>query len=831
MSGTEFQSIIDLAEDDINPSDDAGVKSWDTPTTYTDPTPYSSFGNFYEQFEVTNTDTVVYNVPKGTMANYGEQASGDSFGTVVSDINNLNTEDAKITVKVLERKYHMGEYSDKYNFKARFDGGIREKDYIKIQINCEINWNGVPTTTSAIYMTIEQSKPPSSKAITSLSDIASGTSIAAYGGASSLFKGTLNWTNNSGTSEDIFLQGNYNSGSTDPMVILNEKNIFFVRGSMMINDNVFTDTHVDKGATYYLGTLLMKKGLGSAGHEVNVVTKKLFVNDYSDNPIQGRVYCEDFCIKSPNGNGKNVVKGDVYCNYLVLPKDYVDTYFDEANGKVTFYVNVKDDGNNAAASTQIITDGTKLDNFVVDGVNPGKIYVAKGIKIVDGYTDVMAPGANSWDPPVDKQGNYVFESDHDGELNIGGSMKKNPGDAASYTVDIDFTNMTKYASLSSELKLDYEAQDIDGNGKYEASEQDFSYDASSGKKVLGLPVPLIGSGQSSLTLDTPKSLYSSYFVQSAIGTVYPGKPFDIYGDFNAQKTDADETNYDPSKLQTEFGDFSNSNANFRTFVDEHIDQPSSRNTNVNRTALNYSEPKDISTAGSEVQAALSHISGSIAGYYDSDFLIPSSNDLSLIGKDGNWFNSYRDKVYIIDATGGSIDVQMSKGTGGDFGGTFVVVGNGEVNFLFPDSANDYSLGNEKKMQIYDYDLGNAPSDLYLGSNSPSPTPAPNIYYICSNGCKKVGFGQNNSGQAFQGYVYAPYTTFALLGGNNGFSTKIHVDSKDTGSHNISVIGSVFCKNWDSAQTVGVAFIDPGNTSTNPGERLFGWTDVLYTRGA
>lgn len=744
-------------------------------------TPYASFTQYYTQFVIASADNdIIYEIPTASLSSYGQDASGKSYGKV------YDTGTApRIKVEMLERKYHLGTTGTK--FKERFDGGSREKDYVKIRATCELMYNGELTTTSIIYQTKYDPKPSSNKAIVSLSDISSGTSLRAYGGATSLQTSDLNWTNNSGTSGNVFLNGGVSFGTTDYYPVMSKENVFFARKNIKLG-NAPTTTYLETGATFFTDLFeTSAKGIGSATNKVNVVCTDYKIAGEPSSQTHGRVFAENFTISNSYNNNKKAIDGDVYCNYLVLPQEY----FSEA-------ATITSTTTHLTTGTITMYDGNKDINNIIEN---GGFYIAKGYKFTD------------------STGNVIYTAEPD-PVNAGKWIVTTPLS----TITVDSWNeaaLTKKSGSCTELKLDYEAHDEDGNSIIEAAEQDFTYDDTSFKRKLTLPADLIGVNKNELELDTLKSMYNNYFDPAATtGGSYNGEPFDEFGDFNANMTDFGTFFDDPSTTadDTQYN-------NFRTFIEEHVVKPIDRNAQVESTSITNITMTTVDATDPDLTA--------YAGwhYINSDTMIMGENLCNMTLGPNSFNSDYCNRRVVIDTRGGEVNIQMGNGTdGGQFAGTYVVVGDNNVNILFPASAPgvEYTLGNNKDFKLYDADLGDDPATLRLGSST-SATEPPNIQILVSEKVSKITYGQHST--AIQGYVYAPYTKFDVGGGNNGYTvTNMIIDDTNTGNAPVSVIGSIFCAGYVSSQIVGVAYIDPDKNTIPAGDKVFAWADVLYTRG-
>lgn len=771
---TEYDDAKAIAGNAINPTS-SSFGSY-TGEKYT----YTNYGNYYKQFEITSstpTTKVKYQVPADSITDYGKDGTSGSLGKVID-----KGTTATLTVEMLERKYHLGTTGTA--FKQKFDNGSREKDYVKIEVTCEIYYDGQPTTTSVIYATKYDPKPSSNKALVSLGDIKPEKSLIVYGGAASLAKSSYNWDNQSQSAGNVFLQGSVNLGNTQYTPVLSKEDIFYLGGDLTINAAAIVDTYIEEGATFFCNKFTTTdRGLSSK--KINLICQQYLIACEPSGVTKGNVYAEEFILDDYTPkykNNKTAVEGDVYCNYFAVSENNFPERTSITNTTTSL----------SSASLIISDTGSRNFNNIVTS---GTIHIAKGYKFLD------------------SSGNVKYTVDFNGTgatITVEGTTQ-----TINVTTWNDSALTIKNATKPAELKVKYESQDTNGNLIYEDSEQDFTYNTTTFKKKFTLPAALIGSGKTEIELDTIKSLYNNYFKSAATTSgTYAGLPFGKYGDF-----------YDETAAA--FGDFKNppGKSNFAQFISEHIVEPQDKNSSVNSTTLTLTSfnPQTIPATDTDLSAVGTAVGAT--GYINHDFMLPGQN------VDGNKYNDMQNKTYIIDTRGGEVDIQMGDGTGGQFSGTFVVYGENNANFLFPAATNGvtYKLGDDKTFVIYDYNVGKTPSPLRLGTSS-NPTPAPKIQMIAAKGVGNIYFGQQGVKQ-IQGYVYAPYTTVGMGDGMGGTNTDIVYNDTNIGNYPVGIIGSIFCADYSAVQDrIGVAFIDPDQQTTPPGDKIFGWTDVLYMKG-
>lgn len=772
-----------------------------------------NYDKYYKQFTVSDTtDTIYYRVPANTFKSYGTATTGGSYGKVADTFADGKT-DAVIKVQLLERTFNLSK--DGADFKMKFDGGNREKDHVKIKVTCEIMLDGVATTTSVIYANEYIQKPSSSKAIVSLSDIKGSDSVTAFGGVVSMATEGFNWTNNSGTSGNVYLRSDVNFGTTTPKVVLNKNNVFYTDKKIIVGNNAPSMTYVESGATYFGQSVEVgQQGLGAGGHEVNVICEEFKYTQVSGGNarVVGQLFTEDFDATAGMGNNTPIVDGDIYTNYLMFNEADMGLVWDNSTSPAALKLTI--DGK---------PDGTNRDsNSSFSHLYSGSLNVAKGIKVKlnDGMGTVITADIN---------GTVI-----------------NPADSLPYNVQIGWapaiTNIT--LDTTKEVKATNRVLDSDNDGTPDPDstaasgpKQDFEFDNTTKVRKFKMPANLIGKTGSDgnvVEIDTLEKMYSDYFKSAPTTTgTYQGDPFAYYGDFNDSKG---STTYNEASHMSDFDSIDSNgtiNPNLETFIDEHIVQPQDRNNKVDNTGLAipscFNALVAQTTTDTEILSAIP-AGKNIGGIITADCQIPSKAQMNV----NNVYNPIDNWVFVIDTRSGPVNLQMGNGSGGTFAGNFVVVGTNKCTVLMPatSAGTEFVLGDDHDFSLFDSRLGQKPANLRLG-NATNPSVPPAIDIVVSKNVSKVTYGQHSSGP-IQGYVYAPYTKFSVGGGNNGSSSDIHVDmfqdANKVGSFAISVIGSIFCKGYDNAQKIGVAFIDPNAVTTPPGDKVFAWSDVYYQRG-
>ncbi|MDE6593655.1 MAG: hypothetical protein K2K57_11415 [Oscillospiraceae bacterium] len=795
----------------------------------------SSFKNYYKQFCVSESDdTLYYRIPTGTggLQGFGDAAGGGSYGKV-ADVFPDGSTYAVIKVQLLERTFNLSK--DGADFKFKFDGGNREKDHVKISVTAEIMLDGVPTTTSVVYANEYIQKPSSNKAIVSLSDVKGADSIVAFGGATSMASGVgFTCTNDPKTTGNVYLRSGINFGSTNPKIALTSSNYFYSDGTIEIAGASIDSSLIDSGATFFSKKMAVnQRPLGSTGHEVNVICGEFEYTDLSsDKKVTGRVFTDNvnttafpmqaWDSEEPTGmhSGKTIVQGDIYTNYITFKERDIQIDWDNSdpsNPIATFNVDIN------PPNAWNPNPSPRDDNSSFKNLASGNITIAKGIKVK------MASGGPELTADVGGQVNYNG-IDYNVNIVIGGPM------AGNTTID-----------ATKEVKVSNVVRDADSDGTPDPDstsatdpKQDFEFDTASKTRKFKLPAALIGktgSDANVFELDTLEKMYSDYFKSAAVpdnGTnKYYGESFNYYGDFNDEASSPYFEGASGSTLHmSEFDSPTSSlSTDFMKFLNEHVVQPQDRNNKVDNTGL--SAPSFVTTLAAqtttdpEIQSVINSAGGkTFGGVISSDCMIPARED--MVGD--SWYNSVGNYLFVIDTRSGPVDIQMGNGDGGTFGGNFAVLGTNKCTILMPASSpSTFVFGNgNAEFSLYDSRIGRNPSSLNLGTAA-NPTVPPAIDIVCSKNATSLSYGQKAIG-AVQGYVYAPYTKFDLSGGTNGININITADTHNMGQTAIAVIGSVFCSGYSGSQKPGVAFIDPNQVTSPPGDKVFAWSDVYYQRG-
>lgn len=782
------------------------------------------YAPYYKQFTVSETgDTLYYRVPANTFTSYGNAGTSGSFGKVADTFSDGDT-DAIITVQLLERTMNLSK--DGADYKLKFDGGNREKDHVKIKVTCEIMLDGISTTTSVMYANEYVQKPSSNKAIVSLSDVHSGTSLKAFGGVASMATAALNWTNNSGTSGNAYFRGDVNFGTTTPAFVLNSSNIFYSDGTITVGANRPRDDVIEAGATFFSKRMeIGQQGFGSTGHEVNAICEEFVCTNSTSGGgarMFGKVFAENFDITSGMGNNTKIVEGDLYTNYITFSENDLYYNFDPATATLTITIDQKSDNTGARQSDQSFKN-----------MYTGNLNIAKGIKIK-------------------KSDGTIITAD------INGQVEQPAGSGTMYNVAIGWSANMSNITLNDTLVVrarnrvldstaDSVTPDNDRSTGDSGERQDFSYDSTTKKRTFVMPAALVGksgSDANKVELDTLESMYSDYFKSAPVAAgptvTYDGDSFDFYGDFNDKGNGTGFYFEGSTGSRQHLSAFDSTvsgsevlpSADFQKFISEHVVTPADRNAKVNNTGLtapsiltSYSAQ---TTSDPDIQAIINASGKTFGGVISSDCMIPAREDMASDA----WYNNLGNYLFVIDTRSGPVDIQMGNGDGGAFGGNYAVLGTNKCTLLLPAASAGtkffFGTGNAD-FSLYDSRLGNAPSALNLGTAA-NPSVPPAIDIVVSENVEEIEYGQK-APKAIQGYVYAPFTKFILGGGANGHDINISVDNfSGVGTYKIMVIGSIFCKGFKGSQDIGVAFIDPNAVTAPPGDKVFAWSDVYYQRG-
>lgn len=789
--------------------------------------------NFYRQFTTTPwnaatmtkgvDDVIVYKVSDFNANDFQkENLTGSDEYNKLSDVGAGNV---WIEVQVLERSFSLdNSYTEYYK---QFKYGDKTKDHFKIKVTSHVLYNGEETTTSRIFANKDVTMVPSSKAIVSVSNASGNDTLVAIGGAATL--GTIIAQNNPDTAGDVFINGDLDSGSTDPTYRLKGDNTMVVKGDFRFNNT--PGTNLLTGATIVVGGTMALSGSGrklqpeDGGQGINVIGKTIDFRSTDFDWVKGRIFADNIIFNGLQ-NGKLHIDGDAYTNYLTLKKDNGVAVVETGN-HITVYVDMI----NATTSTD--------DNGSVRKAVSGTIYVSKGINVCTA---------------TDGSGGYTYDSFSFSD--IGNSVSYNGG---TYILDNIFIPATAKVQRITGLTGD----------RVNADYNDpicFDYDTATHKRTFTLPEKPIGAASNKLTVDTVRSLYDSYFketVTAADGaTETLGDTWGPYGDFNTTFTNASggsvhlDMSADASGVTLE-------PLPERWQVQGMIDSsayPTQADFGWNWDAwMNYWYDFYTADIVERNNQALAAVTGPVEDFLEehlvyTDFALV--NDTNLTGDDSHWTQaredecaalglpaianaytyvisadkqlSYSDtaqKKVAIDTRTGPVNIQFGNGSGGTFAGTFEVIGDFPCNFLFPDNGSpvSYTLGPDSSnvFFIYDTDLGLDPSPLRLGSTT-NPTPPPNINYRCGRNVEKLNFAQGSQGHVLQGYFSAPFTIFDLGGGNNGSNVSIIYDNVFSFNETIAFAGSVFCKGYTSNQKPGVAYISNDQLHVNHGQTLFNW---------
>ena len=379
---------------------------------------------------------------------------------------------------------------------------------------------------------------------------------------------------------------------------------------------------------------------------------------------------------------------------------------------------------------------------------------------------------------------------------------------ATQTVPIDDFNCdgTKFKNEKSlgTINLDYEGTAVDGNYQ----------------KTINLPVAPAGKTEKKIVVDTVRSLYKSYFNDT--GRTDGKDTWDANGDLNAGALPED-SDYD---------------AKISAFIDDHVktaeDMLLKNSKDLNNLGISPSTPQVWNNQVKlDTGANLSDSPfGSYQYYINSDTVIPSGTNTN---------------IYLIDTTGGPVTLSFGTSasnnqTGAwsytDYGGVYCVYGHNDLNIVIPSNTAGAKVrvGNnagQYRFQVYDYDLGASPSDLYI-SGHPTPTETPNINWYVSSNIAEFNVAQGT--YTCQGYVNAPKTEFVMNNCTAAIEPNVYTGAWPTtnvraASEKGVFLGSVLSKKFSSGSAkYGVIYISEDNKGggPTPGKPLYSWPAQYYT---
>lgn len=282
-------------------------------------------GNEYIEYEVTNFPAV-----SSSSNNYGKMVDTNS-GKVA----------ALIKVEVLDRSYNMNEskisdgtYADRAALLASSDGakavadGNRSEDKMRIKITSTVTFMGVEGTAVLVYDSTKPKAITTSRAVTSLSDLSSGSGMFPIGGASALSEGTVQFNDDSIVSGSLYLQGSFADKSNNSIYIDGSTIIFAKKDITLTNKLPIVK---EPGATLFAGekmSINLANDFGDSANSVNLLAGTLEIGGNSPK-IYGNVFCNVLDLKDANVSNMNVT-GKLYANTLIAKSSFSE--YSDATG-------------------------------------------------------------------------------------------------------------------------------------------------------------------------------------------------------------------------------------------------------------------------------------------------------------------------------------------------------------------------------------------------------------------------------------------------------------------------------------------------------------------
>lgn len=756
----------------------------------TDVSGESSLSDYYDQYTVRENWTSTSTKGKNDTITY-KVGSLDSYGSGYGKMTDRGA-DTYITVQVLEREYDLGTGS---TFAEQFRNGNRTKDYVKCKATAHVIYDGRETTTSKIFITGEQNKVSSSDAIVSLSDIAGADTVTSIGGASSLHNGTMAWSNNTMTAGNLFIWDSVTFNNSQPNVHFFGDEKFVALGTVGMEQY----PHFEENGTIFYGQELDFKGSGSlasSSAKPNIVSPliKISYNAQNSLDLYGRVFADTIELVDDVGSADKrgfEFYDSVYMNEFKYHQN-VDT--SQANVQTEFFTFSYAGGTVTIKPTK--TFYTRFQGLVDPSYNVSKVNVEEKITLVcnsSTYTiNLKNPASSNYfgGKAVSAVSVDFDQAIFDGELNEG-SWKSN----------VDSNVSFGSSSSTKSVKINYK--------------DDSMWTLDSDKKKMSnntLPDNLItydGSVTNKLILPTVQSLYGNYMQDKTTSGTYAGDTFDSNGNFN-------------SALGGGGLDFTDAGI-LSAFIKEHV-----------KTAEMVKS--DVSSSTAITNKTIGAYDAAAESAYPVDQQIKTSDSSGgVISTDTQLEPNNKYGRVAIDARSSTINIQLGDGTGsgawGSFYGDFVVYGDNPVNFLIPATTSNVKavFGSDgTSFNIIDNDVRksytSSGNKLYIGSrvDSTKATPAPNINMYAAQDVSEITFGQGCQNEPFQCYIYAPFSTVALGGGNNGTSRAVNYNQSLDLNAPAAIIGSAFCYKYGGNQKPGVVYIDPNTDDIDQSKPKLYW---------
>lgn len=723
--------------------------------------------------------------------------------------------------------------------------GDRLKDKIRLKVEAEVQFMDVTGTAVLYYDTSEKPVVNSSNAITSISDITSGSGVFPIGGASGL-AGGLQLNDDSVVCGSLYITGDSNITSNVSIYMFGDT-LHTFKGNMTYS-NVYP-IFEEAGSVIYSTqavNLGVASNFGASGKETNIVANSFnFTKDGSTPTFYGNIYSDIFAIT--NSNSDLNITGRAYTNYV-----NIDSVANLSEGVVAFVnesVMFECAPKLTIAKGFVFTIGGVTDKYTYDELtgmmtsetDSSVSYAVSGLPSGFTFDSTKVVKINYSDP-----NEYTYTSDDQKEF----TLPANLAGKTDNTITIP-TDKSIYSQVYKEAAFANNSPDIGTNGDLNA-----------------LVKPTVDVTTLAATDADGNAIASDIVEGIANGTINDGNYYSYgisWNDWNDQTTSWWPTVEVRQGIKSRVTDAINSykatdptyQAALTTYYSNYISGAEKAGA-TSPSLLDYTssvspitpETLDWSAIDLSSYAAADQTAIQALG---ATQVIRTSGYIQSFTKFGKVYGTYSNPI-IIDATAGDIVIQLGAENGfgtnqeGNnatllFRGYFVVVGEGNVKFYLPDgtttgTGRNYELGHSSAsgqgFHVATYDIeklirGNGAMRL---GNDTNATKAPNVYFYAGNGVENITLGSPNDG-FLSAYVYCPFASYTFAAGSGRTITDgtyysgVRVISGS--SNGYSIAGSIICAGYSSGNKVGVAYLNPESSNYTPGDPQFQWKAYQYAR--
>lgn len=747
--------------------------------------------------------------------------------------------------------------------------GDRTKDKMRVKITSTVAFMGVNGTAALYYDTSEKPAVNSSNAITSVSDITQGSGVFPIGGASALSGGLT-------VDQDAVLCGSmYINGNGDTTNNTND-----LRDSKIY---LFKDTvHTFKGNISYTNGYPIFKEAGSIIYSTGVVSLNV-AQDFAASGKETNVIAQKF-VFAKDGATKTFY-GNVYSDVFAITNNNSDLIFPTNNKAYTNYVNVE-----AFATLKDLDGDSNLDTLEFTagsmGVSAPSIVLYKGFEIKDEtgatskftYSSATGKITSEANPSISYNTLNVPAFD---VSNIGTTTVKNVySDPTHYTMTADmykeFTMPENLAGRTAKTVKVPTSKAVYSEIFQPTAFVDNATDTGTNGDLNPINKPTISASVLNPIVYNGVTIPTTFVQDVLDGKVNSGNLYmyntipgiNLYNDW----ADAwDSTPGIETLINNEVLNYATTNTAYKDALTAYYQNyitGAQKSGATSKYLLEYTsssapltlETIDWSTVDLSAYSAADQTAIKAMG---ATKIIRSSGYLQSMtnyNKDNSAYGSKTSPV-IIDATTNDIVIQLGAENGNgtnqeknkstlEFRGYFVVIGDKNVKFYLPDGdttgkKRNYSLGNysasgqgfhvatydiEKMLDDGAITLASRPS-LDIGNTS-TATKAPNIYFYTGNSVEEITLGSPNDG-FISGYIYAPFAKYRFGAGSGrtiSSGTNYNGETVLSGTTSgYSIVGSIICGGYSSGNKIGVAYINPNQSTYTHGDTQFMWNAYQYAR--